>query len=63
MIDEDKERKARVEAYDDDRRNGRKLGPDPASESACTIGEVVANNSSGSAAPVREEMKPIIRWL
>ncbi|WP_200210337.1 FAD-binding and (Fe-S)-binding domain-containing protein [Micromonospora coerulea] len=26
---------------------GRKLGPDPASESACTIGGVVANNSSG----------------
>ena len=28
---------------------GRKLGPDPASESACTIGGVVANNSSGMA--------------
>ncbi|MFE7418428.1 FAD-binding and (Fe-S)-binding domain-containing protein [Rhodococcus sp. NPDC057529] len=27
----------------------RKLGPDPASESACTIGGVVANNSSGMA--------------
>ncbi|RAM35843.1 FAD-binding and (Fe-S)-binding domain-containing protein [Arthrobacter globiformis] len=26
---------------------GRKFGPDPASESACTIGGVVANNSSG----------------
>lgn len=26
---------------------GRKLGPDPASEGACTIGGVVANNSSG----------------
>ncbi|HYO39492.1 MAG TPA: FAD-binding and (Fe-S)-binding domain-containing protein [Nocardioidaceae bacterium] len=26
---------------------GRKLGPDPASESVCTIGGVVANNSSG----------------
>ncbi len=26
---------------------GRVLGPDPASESACTIGGVVANNSSG----------------
>jgi D-lactate dehydrogenase len=26
---------------------GRMLGPDPASESACTIGGVVANNSSG----------------
>ncbi|WP_104176703.1 FAD-binding and (Fe-S)-binding domain-containing protein [Cryobacterium sp. Y50] len=30
-------------------RFGRKLGPDPASESACTIGGVVANNSSGMA--------------
>ena len=27
--------------------HGRKLGPDPASEIACTIGGVVANNSSG----------------
>jgi len=30
-------------------RHGRKLGPDPASESACTIGGVVSNNSSGMA--------------
>lgn len=28
-------------------RYGRKLGPDPASAAACTIGGVVANNSSG----------------
>jgi len=28
---------------------GTKLGPDPASEAACTIGGVVANNSSGMA--------------
>ncbi len=28
-------------------RFGRKLGPDPASEIACTVGGVVANNSSG----------------
>ncbi len=28
---------------------GRKLGPDPASEGACTLGGVVANNSSGMA--------------
>ncbi|WP_413542966.1 FAD-binding and (Fe-S)-binding domain-containing protein [Citricoccus nitrophenolicus] len=28
-------------------RHGRRLGPDPASEVACTIGGVVANNSSG----------------
>ncbi len=30
-------------------RIGRKLGPDPASEIACTLGGVVANNSSGMA--------------
>jgi D-lactate dehydrogenase len=30
-------------------RYRRKLGPDPASEAACTIGGVVANNSSGMA--------------
>nr|WP_307807422.1 FAD-binding and (Fe-S)-binding domain-containing protein [Naasia sp. SYSU D00948] len=30
-------------------RHGRKLGPDPASEIAATIGGVVANNSSGMA--------------
>lgn len=29
--------------------HGRKFGPDPASESACTIGGVIANNSSGMA--------------
>ena len=29
------------------RRHGRVLGPDPASEVACTIGGIVANNSSG----------------
>ncbi|NQD42866.1 FAD-binding oxidoreductase, partial [Glutamicibacter halophytocola] len=28
---------------------GTKLGPDPASEAACTIGGVIANNSSGMA--------------
>ncbi|GIF00465.1 oxidoreductase [Paractinoplanes rishiriensis] len=27
--------------------HGRRLGPDPASESACTVGGVIANNSSG----------------
>lgn len=30
-------------------RHGTRLGPDPASEAACTIGGVVANNSSGMA--------------
>lgn len=31
-------------------RHGRALGPDPASEVACTVGGVIANNSSGMAA-------------
>lgn len=35
-------------------RFGRKLGPDPASEIACTIGGVVANNSSGMACGIVE---------
>ncbi|MGN8244785.1 FAD-binding and (Fe-S)-binding domain-containing protein [Cellulomonas soli] len=30
-------------------RYGRRFGPDPASEAACTVGGVVANNSSGMA--------------
>jgi D-lactate dehydrogenase len=29
--------------------HGRKIGPDPASEGACTLGGVIANNSSGMA--------------
>jgi D-lactate dehydrogenase len=33
---------------------GRKLGPDPASEIACTIGGIVANNSSGMACGTRD---------
>ena len=28
-------------------RHGRRLGPDPASEAACTLGGVIADNSSG----------------
>lgn len=35
-------------------RYGRKLGPDPASEIACTIGGVIANNSSGMACGVEQ---------
>ncbi|AXK44288.1 FAD-binding and (Fe-S)-binding domain-containing protein [Brachybacterium saurashtrense] len=35
-------------------RHGRRLGPDPASEVACTIGGVIANNSSGMAAGIAE---------
>ena len=35
-------------------RHRRRLGPDPASEVACTIGGVIANNSSGMAAGISE---------
>ena len=35
-------------------RHGFRLGPDPASEAACTIGGVVANNSSGMACGTEE---------
>ena len=35
-------------------RHGHRLGPDPASEVACTIGGVVANNSSGMACGIVE---------
>ncbi|GAB3182987.1 FAD-binding and (Fe-S)-binding domain-containing protein [Nesterenkonia halophila] len=33
-------------------RHGRALGPDPASEAACTVGGIIANNSSGMAAGI-----------
>ncbi len=35
-------------------RFGRRLGPDPASEIACTIGGVIANNSSGMACGIEQ---------
>lgn len=35
-------------------RHGHRLGPDPASELACTIGGVVNNNSSGMACGITE---------
>jgi len=35
-------------------RHGHRLGPDPASEIACTIGGVVNNNSSGMACGITE---------
>ena len=43
--------------------HGRKIGPDPASEGACTIGGVVANNTSGMACGIpRTPTAPSIRW-
>ena len=44
-------------------RTGRKLGPDPASESACTVGGVVANNSSGMACGVEQNTYRTIESL
>ncbi|MFF5626364.1 FAD-binding and (Fe-S)-binding domain-containing protein [Microbacterium sp. NPDC012755] len=44
-------------------RYGRKLGPDPASEIACTIGGVVANNSSGMACGIVENSYRTIESL
>ena len=35
-------------------RYGRRFGPDPASETACTVGGVLANNSSGMACGIVE---------
>lgn len=42
-------------------RLGRQLGPDPASEVACTIGGVVANNSSGMACGIKENTYRTLR--
>ncbi|MCU1516696.1 MAG: oxidoreductase [Pseudarthrobacter sp.] len=44
-------------------RHGRKLGPDPASEIAATIGGVVANNSSGMACGTEYNSYRTIRSL
>lgn len=44
-------------------RYRRKLGPDPASEIACTIGGVVANNSSGMACGITENSYRTIRSM
>lgn len=44
-------------------RYRRKLGPDPASEIACTIGGVIANNSSGMACGITENSYQTIRSM
>lgn len=44
-------------------RHGRRLGPDPASEVACTIGGVIANNSSGMACGTTENAYRTIESL
>lgn len=45
------------------RRYGRRLGPDPASEVAATIGGVVANNSSGMACGTRHNSYQTVRSM
>jgi D-lactate dehydrogenase len=44
-------------------RHGRKLGPDPASEIAATVGGVIANNSSGMACGTHHNSYQTIRGL
>ncbi|MET9110551.1 FAD-binding and (Fe-S)-binding domain-containing protein [Streptomyces zhihengii] len=44
-------------------RHGRRLGPDPASESACTIGGLVANNSSGMNCGIQDNAYRTIESL
>lgn len=44
-------------------RHGRRLGPDPASEMAATVGGVVANNSSGMACGTEHNSYRTIRSL
>ena len=44
-------------------RYRRKLGPDPASEIACTIGGVIANNSSGMACGITENSYQTVESL
>ncbi|WP_405163186.1 FAD-binding oxidoreductase [Nocardia sp. NBC_01499] len=42
-------------------RHGTRLGPDPASGHACTVGGVIANNSSGFAAGVTQTASATMR--
>ncbi|MGY2062383.1 FAD-binding oxidoreductase, partial [Nocardia gipuzkoensis] len=42
-------------------RHGTRLGPDPASAAACTVGGVIANNSSGFAAGVAQTASATLR--
>ena len=44
-------------------RFGRRLGPDPASEIACTVGGVVANNSSGMACGIVQNTYRTLRSM
>ncbi len=44
-------------------RHGRKLGPDPASEIAATVGGVIANNSSGMACGTHHNSYQTLREL
>lgn len=42
---------------------GRRLGPDPASEIACTVGGVIANNSSGMACGIEQNTYRTLRSM
>ncbi len=44
-------------------KHGRKLGPDPASISACTMGGVIANNSSGMCCGTEQNTYNTLRSL
>jgi D-lactate dehydrogenase len=45
------------------RRYGSRLGPDPASEAACTVGGVVANNSSGMSCGIAANTYSTLRAM
>ena len=45
------------------RKHGRRLGPDPASIDACTIGGVVANNSGGMRCGITKDSYSTLRSL
>src|SRR5580693_9444261 len=45
------------------RRHGRRLGPDPASINACTIGGVIANNSGGMRCKIERNAYKTVRSM
>jgi D-lactate dehydrogenase len=45
------------------RRHGRRLGPDPASINACTIGGVVANNAGGMRCTIERDSYHTVRSM
>ena len=45
------------------RKHGRRLGPDPASINACTIGGVIANNSGGMRCTIERDAYHTVRSM